>query len=203
MDTRTAPTTTTPPRHSQRPLRMLVATVTLAFIGTLAQTAMAQPAGGPGMGPHGGSGMGMMEHGGPGMGQHGKHGMRMDGSRWMGRMLDIVGASPEQRAQIKKITETAQADRRAQHEAGRKLHEQNQALFTQPTVDARAAEALRQQMLAQHDQASQRKLQMRLDVAAVLTPEQRKTLADRMAQRRSMMERHRAERGALDGQPAR
>jgi Spy/CpxP family protein refolding chaperone len=32
----------------------------------------------------------------------------------------------------------------------------------------------------------------------VLTAEQRKTLAERMAQRRSMMERHRSERDALD-----
>ena len=73
------------------------------------------------------------------------------------------------------------------------------ALFTQPTVDARAAEALRQQMLAQHDQASQRMLQTMLDVSRVLTPEQRKTLSDRMQQRRSMMERHRHERQSLDG----
>lgn len=196
---------TTTPRLMQRPLRALVATACVALAATLAQTAMAKPAGGPGMGmgPGMGPGMGMMDHGGPGMGHHGRHGMRMEGGRWMGRMLDMVGATPEQRTQIKKITDAAQADLRAQHEAGRKLHEQTQALFTQPTVDARAAEALRQQMLAQHDQVSKRMLQMRLDVAAVLTPEQRKTLADRMAQRRAMMERHRAERGALDGKPAR
>jgi Spy/CpxP family protein refolding chaperone len=76
------------------------------------------------------------------------------------------------------------------------------ALFTQPTVDARAVETLRQQMLAQHDQASKRMLQTMLDVSRVLTPEQRKTLADRMAQRRSMMDRHRTERDTLD-KPAR
>jgi Spy/CpxP family protein refolding chaperone len=39
-------------------------------------------------------------------------------------------------------------------------------------------------------------LQMMLDISAVLTPEQRKALAERMAQRRSMMERHRAGRAA-------
>jgi Spy/CpxP family protein refolding chaperone len=53
-------------------------------------------------------------------------------------------------------------------------------------------------MLAQHDQASKRKMQVMLDVSRVLTPEQRKTLADRMAKRRAMMERHHSERQALD-----
>jgi len=193
MDTRNTSNT---PRRSQRPLRTLVATVCVAFVATLAQTAQAQPTGGPGMGPHGGSrmGMGMMDHGGPGMGHHGKHGKHMGGERGMGRMLDTVGASPEQRAKIKAITDTARTELRAQREAGRALREQSRAIFTQPTIDANAAEALRQQMLTRQDQASRRKLQMKLDIAAVLTPEQRKTMADRMAQRGAMMERHRADR---------
>ena len=72
---------------------------------------------------------------------------------------------------------------KAQREAGRALREQGLQLFTQPTVDATAAEALRQQMLAQHDQASKRMLQAMLDVAKVLTPEQRAQLAERMKQR--------------------
>jgi Spy/CpxP family protein refolding chaperone len=109
-----------------------------------------------------------------------------------------VNATAEQRAQVKQILQAAQADMQAQREAGRKLREQGQALFAQPTVDARAAEALRLQMLAQHDQASKRKMQVMLDVSRVLTPEQRKTLADRMAKRRAMMERHHSERQALD-----
>jgi Spy/CpxP family protein refolding chaperone len=90
--------------------------------------------------------------------------------------------------------ESARTDLKAQREAGRALREQGQALFTQPTVDARAAEALRQQLLAQHDQASKRTLQALLDVSRVLTPEQRKAIADRLAERRAMMERRRAER---------
>lgn len=191
MDTRNNSTTL---RLSQHPLRTLVATVCVAFVATLAQTALAQPAGGSGTGPHGGAGMGMMDHGGPGMGHHGKHGKHMGGERGMGRMLDMVGASPEQRAKIKAIADTARTDLGAQREAGRALREQSRAIFTQPTIDANAAEALRQKMLAQHDQASRRMLQMKLDIAAVLTPEQRKTMADRMAQRGAMMERQRAER---------
>jgi Spy/CpxP family protein refolding chaperone len=61
-------------------------------------------------------------------------------------------------------------------------------------------EALRQQQLAQHDQASKRMTQALVDAARVLTPEPRKMMADRMAQRRALMERHRAEREAIDPQ---
>ncbi|MDP2005192.1 MAG: Spy/CpxP family protein refolding chaperone [Rubrivivax sp.] len=205
MDTRKHLSTRTATlRATHQPLRMLVATLGIALAATLAQTAMAQPAGGPGMGM--GMGMGMMDQGGPGMGHHGrqggKHGMGMDG-RQMTRMLDMVAATPEQRAKIKAITEAARTDMSAQREAGRALHEQSRAIFTQPNIDANAAEALRQKMLAHHDQASKRMLQMKLDLAAVLTPEQRKTMADRMAQRGTMMQRHRAERATLDGKAAR
>lgn len=160
----------------RNPLRLLAATVTIALAAGVAQTATAQPHEGPG---------------GPGMGL-------MAGRHHMERVLDAVNATADQRAQIKQIMKSAMDDLRGQRESGRKLHQDMQALFTQPTVDARAAEALRQQMLAQHDQASKRMLQAMLDASRVLTPEQRQTLADKMAQRRSMMERHRAERDQLD-----
>jgi len=133
----------------------------------------------------------------------GRHGPPAEGGMmWMGRgmdrMLESAGVGTAQRDQIRQITDAARADLKAQREAGANLHEQAQALFTQPTVDANAAEALRQQMLAQHDTASKRMLQAMLDASRVLSPEQRKTLADKMAQRRSMMERHRSERESFD-----
>jgi Spy/CpxP family protein refolding chaperone len=177
-------TGSTPSAFGARSFRLLGATVLLALSAAVAQTANAQPMpGGPGGGP--GMSMGM--------------GMGMGAPRQMGHMLDLVKATPEQRTQIQALVAAARADMKAQHEAGRALHEQGRALFAQPTVDARAAEALRQQMMAQHDTASKRTLQLMLDVSRVLTPEQRKTLSDTMAQRRSMMERHRAERQAAPG----
>ena len=169
-------------RLTQRPFHLLAATLALALAAGVTQTANAQPHPGPG-GPD--------MHMGMGMGQ----------PHQMERMLDAVNATADQRAQVKSLVQAAQADLHALHQNGRQLHEQSQALFTQPTVDANAAEALRQQMLAQHDQASKRTLQLMLDVSRVLTPDQRKTLAERMAQRRSMMDRHRAERDALDKPP--
>jgi Spy/CpxP family protein refolding chaperone len=172
MNTRTAP----------RPaLRLMAATVLLALTAATAQTAQAQPAGDHHGPRHG------MRHGGPDM--------AMDSPRMVERMLDAVSASAEQRAQVKQLADAARADMKAQHESGRQLREQSAALFAQPTVDARAAEALRQQMLARHDQASKRQLQLMLDISRVLSPEQRKLLADRMVQRRAMMEKQRGEKG--------
>jgi Spy/CpxP family protein refolding chaperone len=161
-------------------LRLAAATAVLALAGGLFQSAQAAPWGGP----HGG---------GPG------GGMLMGHPRMLERALDSVNATADQKAQIKAIATAAQADLRALRQQGRSLREQGMALLTAPNVDARAAEALRQQMLAQHDQASKRMLQAMLDTARVLTPEQRQQLAKKMADRRAMMERHRSERESLEG----
>ncbi len=167
--------------HARPALRLMAATVLLALAAATAQTAQAQPAG---------------EHHGPRHGmRHGGPDMAMDSPRMVERMLDAVSASAEQRAQVKQLADAARAEMKAQHESGRQLREQSAALFAQPTVDARAAEALRQQMMARHDQASKRQLQLMLDISRVLTPEQRKLLADRMVQRRAMMEKQRGEKG--------
>lgn len=99
------------------------------------------------------------------------------------RVLDSIGASAEQKAQIEQIMGAARADLKAQREAGATLREQARTLMTQPTVDARAAETLRQQFMAQHDQASKRTMQAMLDVSRVLTVEQRRALAERAAAR--------------------
>ena len=167
----------------RRPLRLVIATVAVALAGGLTLSASAQPMGDM-QGMHGMGGMG-------GMG-----GMR--GPMMIERMLDSVEASADQRKQIKQIMQAAHTDLAAQHQQMRALHQQAQALFAQPTVDARAAESLRQQELALHDQASQRMLRARLDASAVLSAAQRQTLAAKLAQRQSLMERQRAERAALD-----
>ncbi|MED5621171.1 Spy/CpxP family protein refolding chaperone [Ideonella sp. BN130291] len=163
-------------------MRLLLAALILAVIGTFALTAYAQD--GPRHGGHGG-GHGMFM--GPGvMGPH------------LDRMLDSVKATDAQRSQIKQIAQAAANDLKAQRESGKALHEQGMALFTQPTVDANAAEALRQQMMARHDQASKRMLQAMLDISRVLTPAQRQQLAQQMKQRHEMMQRHKQEREQLN-----
>jgi len=104
----------------------------------------------------------------------------------------------EQRSQIQKIMEGARTDLQAQREAGKTLRGQLMQTMAQPNIDANAVEQVRQKMLAQHDQASKRRLQAMVDAAKVLTPEQRKQLAERMSQRGDMMERHHRERRALE-----
>jgi len=173
-------------RDLRHPLRLLALTAMLAISATALQSAHAAP--GAYAGGHGGS-HGASFGGGQGMGS----------PRQMDRMLDSVDATPEQRAQIKQIVASAREAGRALRAQGQALRDQSAALFAQPNVDARAAEALRQQMLAQHDQASQRRMQTMLDISRVLSPEQRQKLAERMKQRGAMMERHRGERKALDG----
>jgi Spy/CpxP family protein refolding chaperone len=103
------------------------------------------------------------------------------------RLLDGLNASDAQRSQIKQIATAAAADLKAQRDAGRGLHEKGMQIFTAPVVDAGAAEALRQQMTAQLEQASKRALQAMLDIAKVLTPEQRARIGERMKERQAIM----------------
>jgi protein CpxP len=124
---------------------------------------------------------------------HGGHAMMMFGGspehvgRAVDHMLDGLNASAAQRSQIKQIAIAAATDMKAQRDAGRELHEKGMQIFAAPSVDAGAAEALRQQMLAQHDQASKRMLQAMLDVAKVLTPEQRAKFGERIKARQAVM----------------
>ena len=155
-----------------RGIKWLVAGMLLAISATLAVTAWAQPAPGASA-PH---------RDGPGYGLFGGSPKHLD------RLLDGVNASDAQRTQIRQIMQQAMADLKAQHESARALHERSVQIFTAPTVDAAAAESLRQQMLAQHDASSRRMLQAMLDASRVLTPEQRAMLGERIKQRQERMQ---------------
>ena len=180
--------------HSH-PARLYLAGLSLALAGALATGVQAAP-GGPGMMGHGAM-MAQGPMGGPGgPGGHGGRGGGMF-EGMMTRMLDRVNATPEQRTQIQQILQNQASEMRAQHEAGRALRQQAMALFAQPTVDAKAVEALRQQQLAMHDTASKRMTAAMLQISDVLTPEQRKQMADYMSQRSEMMQRHQRERQTI------
>lgn len=168
--------------RSKAPWTLLAGALVLALAGGATQLAQAMPGEGP------------MAHG--RMGGHG--GMMMSG-----RLLQAAGATAEQQTRIQEIMKAAHDDIRKQHQAAGDLRAQMMQVFTAPTVDARAAEALRQKQLAMHDAASKRMLQAMTDAAAVLTPEQRQTVAEQISKRRDMMERHRRERDSIDGAPRR
>lgn len=132
------------------------------------------------------------------MGMHGgTHGGM--GGRMSERMLDAVNATAEQKTQVRAILEAARSEREKSAAAQRELRDKAAALFAQPVVDAAAAESLRQQMNAQHEQQSRRMMQVMLDVSRVLTPEQRAEMARRMKARGEMAMRHHAERSQMDG----
>jgi len=187
-------------------LGMLMTLLAALSLSAWSQPAPAQPGSGPDTAsPQRGPGMGGMhgwgEHHGMGAmheGMGGMHdgmggGMMFRGSpehmgRMIDHMLDGLNASDAQRSQIKQIAAGAAADLKAQAEAGRGLRQRAMQAFTAPTVDAAAVEQVRQQMLQQHDQMSRRMTQAMLDVARVLTPEQRARLGERMRDRQARME---------------
>ena len=172
--------TTTLRTAPQTRIRILLLGMLMALAATFAVTTWAQPMGGMG------GGMGMHGHPGGGM-MGGPEGM----ARMLDNMLDGLNATDDQRAQIKQIAQAASADLRAQREASRGLHQRALQIFTAPNVDAAAAETLRQQMLAQHDQASKRMTQAMVDMARVLTPDQRAKIGQRMKDRMDRMQKER------------
>jgi len=164
------------PQHGSRlMMRLMAASVFVVAAAGAAFSAHAQGHHGPGRG--GPDGPGMMMFGGPP--EHAR--------RSVDRLLDGLNATDAQRTQIRQIAIAAATDLKAQREAARGLHEKGMQIFTAPTVDAAAAESLRQQMSAQREQASKRMLQAMLDVANVLTPEQRAKIGERMKERQAVM----------------
>jgi Spy/CpxP family protein refolding chaperone len=151
--------------------KLFLAALIAAVAGTFALTAVAHPRG------------------------HAMAGAPFMGGRMIERMLDHVKATDAQREQIRRIADAAAADMKKQRESGAALRRQGMELFAQPTVDASAVEALRQQMLQQHDATSKRMTQAMLEISQVLTPEQRATLAERMKQRGDAMRRHHERHG--------
>ena len=170
FDTRQTPATA--PRKSFH-RRLLAAGLTLALAAGAASTTWAQ---GRPMGPEA-----MM-------------GDPVPIGRIADHLLKRLDMTEAQRTQVRQIAQAAAADVKPLHEAGRALREQGLQLMAAPTLDGAAAEALRQQMQTQHDQASKRMLQALLDIGRVLTPEQRVALAERMKQRQEAM-RERSPRG--------
>ncbi len=156
---------------AQRGMRWLLLSVLVAASASVAISAWAQP----------------MRHGGGAMmfGGSPEH-----VARAVDHMLDGLNATDAQRSQIKQIAEAAAVDLKAQREATRALRQKALQIFAAPTVDAAAAESVRQQLSVKHDDNSRRVLQAMLDTGRVLTPEQRAKLAERMQQRRGQRHEH-------------
>lgn len=94
-----------------------------------------------------------------------------------------IDASEAQQQQLAPLVKAAVRDllplRQRLHEARRQAVE----LLTQPSVDRGALETLRAEQLGVMEQASRRLTGALADVADILTPEQRRALAERLARR--------------------
>ena len=127
------------------------------------------------------------------------HGQNQSGGFMMGRALNAVGATADQKSRIGAIMKHAATDLKTQRAQGRALRTQLTGLMTAGTVDTNAVENVRQQMLAVQNTVSQRRVQAQLAALAVLSPTQRTQLGAQIAQRQQLMQRQRQEREALGG----
>lgn len=147
-----------------------------------------------------GAGVGVFAHGGPGRGWGGPggwHGMRDESPELRAKrvdlmiehMLDGIDVSAEQKTRINAIVTATMNDmqplRKQRTDARREAIE----ILTQPTIDRAKIEAFRVEKLKLAEAASQRITQGIVDVAEVLTPEQRAALAEKFSQRRGRRER--------------
>jgi len=101
--------------------------------------------------------------------------------RMLERAFEKIDATPEQRAKIEPMVKQAAAELRPLREQARNARQEGMKLFSAERIDRGAIERLRAQQIQATDAASKRFTQALADVADVLTPEQRKTLAARFA----------------------
>lgn len=92
-----------------------------------------------------------------------------------------AGASPAQQAQIAPLVQTTAANLMQLHNQFHAEHAQMLTLLTQDRIDRTALESSRVAQVAIVDKASQQIVQLIANTADVLTPAQRKTLADKLA----------------------
>jgi Spy/CpxP family protein refolding chaperone len=111
---------------------------------------------------------GFPDGGGPGGDFGGQWGFRVH------RMLDKVGATDGQKAQIKAIWQGLRPQLKSVHQQHAQLRKQIAEAMTAPTIDTARIETLRKQSVQLMDTASATITQGMVGTAQVLTPDQRK-----------------------------
>lgn len=108
------------------------------------------------------------------------HAPRCAGPRWHhgGAWMQRLGLSSEQRERIRDILRRARADGAPVRGQMRELGEQERRLFAAPTIDVAALHKLQQQREQLLAHGGEQRLQTRIAIAEVLTPEQRRRAAE-------------------------
>ncbi len=133
---------------------------------------------GPGMMGHHGQG----DHG---RGDHGPAGMMgMMGGRQLDRMMDRVDATEDQRGKIRDIARAARNDVEKLTDVLRPLRKAAIEQLTAPTLNPAGVEGVRSRLSGVSDEISKRVTTAMIDVAQVLTPEQRAKIGEEMNSRR-------------------
>lgn len=104
--------------------------------------------------------------------------------RMLKHMYVEIGATEAQQQKIDPIARQAAADLQPLRAKVREARREGMQLLSADTIDRAAIERSRAAQIAASDAASKRFTQALTDVAEVLTPAQRKTLAARFAHRR-------------------
>lgn len=97
-----------------------------------------------------------------------------------------IDATPEQEAQIVALLTPVALNMKEKRGEMRATGEELHALLSAPTIDRAAVEELRVEKLAEADEISKEWVDAIVDVAMVLTAEQRKVVDERIEQFRSM-----------------
>lgn len=134
---------------------------------------------------HGGKGMHgpMGLDGGPMMGAP----MMEDGARrerMLERMAERLQLKPEQREQMRALAERSAQAMRPLHDEMRQLREEQRKLWQAPQLDEAAIAALRERSLRLHERIVTQREQAMLEMARILTPEQRQRMAQGFGEHR-------------------
>lgn len=112
---------------------------------------------------------------------NGHGGIHAMGMAHVSKMLDQLGATPDQRNRVQAILRAGFAPMAQTHRDMAQMHAALQAILTAPTIDRAALEKLRAAQIARIDDSSRIMTKALADAADVLTPEQRAKLVKLMA----------------------
>ena len=159
-----------PARRGTLIIALIAVALVAALAGNLAPRAFAQGFGGWHHGPWGGGPFGQLSPA--------QIDDRID--RMTKHMAIELDATADLQVQVANILEAAVADLRPLHEKAHATRTQAITLLTAPTIDRSAIEHLRAEKIGLAETASKRIAQALADAADVLSPEQRRKVADWM-----------------------